>query len=87
MKYYKAKLYSWSPEILEVDVEKETKSSVFIDGRREPKKTNYYAYFKTYNEAFDYFIKLLTNNIANKEKALEEAKNDFENFHDKYKRQ
>ena len=87
MKYYKAKLSTWCPEITEVEVERETEQSVFINGRREAKESHYTAYFKTYNEAFDKFIQILTQSIARKQYSLKSAEEDLVKFHAKYKRQ
>jgi hypothetical protein len=87
MKYYKVKLYTWSPEISEVEIDRETEHSVFIKGRREAKETGYTAYFKTFNEAFSKLEGIILDNISNKEESLMKAKNELVNFHAKYKRQ
>lgn len=54
MKYYKARLSF--EEIQPVDVERESESFVWIDGRRHAKISGWDCYFPTFNQAKSYFI-------------------------------
>lgn len=63
MKKYKASTSSWRGEITEVEVERETKDFVIINGRRDGKKTSYCAYFDTYAEAWAYLHGIYDDNI------------------------
>lgn len=43
-------------EIKNVEVEKETASSIWINGRRNAKRSDYHNYFDTFQEAKDFCI-------------------------------
>lgn len=60
------KIMTWGDNIETVEIEKETDKSVWIDGRRHPKKGLFDSYFDTWEEA-----KLFLTNIAGQE--LQEA--------------
>ena len=53
MKKYVADLYGHYNPVVEVEVERETESSVWIDGRKKAKRSTYLNYFDTYDEAKD----------------------------------
>lgn len=52
---YKAECWM-GPKITKVEVERTTKSSVFIDGRMERKKTDDKVYFDTFSEAKEWLV-------------------------------
>ncbi len=52
MKYYKVKLWLFgNPEIQEIEVEKETESSVWVNGSRNAKRSGYIRYVLSIEEA------------------------------------
>jgi hypothetical protein len=66
MKKYKTDACSWGVPayIEEVEVERETESSVWIKGRRNAKVTDYAMYFDTWEDAHDYLLKKCDEKIA-----------------------
>lgn len=49
--------------IEQVEVERESENSVWIDGRRSSKMTSYECYFDTFEQAKDYLISELLKDI------------------------
>ena len=72
MTKYKAYYYS-RPEVEKVEVEKETESSVWIQGRREVKETQYSAFFDTFQEAKDFLIDVFEKKAQTVRRQLERA--------------
>lgn len=69
MKKYLARLLLSSPSIQIVDVERESESSVWLDGRRCAKRSSYENYCDTWQEAHQLFV-----NLAEQEKAHAESR-------------
>ena len=77
---YKAE-YRWEPRITKVEIERETKSSVFFDqknykdyGMLERKDTSYHQYFDTFDEAKAFLTETYQGKIDRKRRELEVAK-------------
>lgn len=72
---YKAEFGGNVPKITKVEIEKESKEFVWIKGEpyRRPKRTEFRAFFKSYEIAFDF----LNDKLAY---AAKNAKENYENF-------
>jgi hypothetical protein len=81
MKKYRVK-YS---EISEVEVERETESSVWINGSKSLKRSSYESYFDTYEDAFNHIAVILKAGIEKAESRLKYAKEKYDIFSEKYK--
>lgn len=75
---YKAEI--WHNEIDEVEVERETESSVWINGRRHAKQTSCACYFDTWDEALDYKLSKSQDEVERARSALERAKSKLGNI-------
>jgi hypothetical protein len=70
---YKATKCTWGKMIEPVQVEKETASSVWINGRRNAKRTSYENYFDTWEEAKEFLTEYAENMLATARRSLETA--------------
>ncbi len=66
--------YSVKPKIKEVEVERETDKTVWINGRRNAKISEWHNYFDTRGEAKGHLIKLQTTICRNLKDRLKSAK-------------
>jgi hypothetical protein len=73
MKQYEVQL-RWGYKITPIEVEKETESSVWVNGRRRAKATAYDQIFKTLPEAKKFMISRCEREIAEYEKRISEAR-------------
>jgi len=64
----------WGYKITPIKVEKETESSVWVDGRRRAKKTAYDKIFKTLEEAKRFMIARCEREIAEYEERISDAR-------------
>ncbi len=71
---YLALKYSYRPTIQAVQVEKETKQSVWIDGRRSAKQTTYENYFDSFDDAKNFLAKLADDKLISARRQLEAAR-------------
>lgn len=69
----KWKTARWSEGIKSVLVERETETSVFIDGSRRAKRTSYTSYHDTWDEAHAYLLEIAERELNASRKALEAA--------------
>ena len=77
----KYKTKSYSARIFEVEVQKETDLSVWVNGHRESKDTRYSKYSDTFDDAKNYLVKRieskiesLSRQLKNEKERLEEAR-------------
>ena len=73
MKYYEVCIYSSDlseRNIAEVEVERETKKCIWIDGRKCNKKSDWKCYVKTREEALDLIREAIENNISKQEETI-----------------
>ena len=75
---YKAEI--WHNQIYEVEVERETENSVWINGRRSAKQTSDACYFDTWEEARDYKLSNAQDEVERARSALERAKSKLGNI-------
>lgn len=76
MKKYRCRIESrWDrdPEIKEVEVERETQSSVWINGRVERKMTEYYYYFDTWEDAYQALLNAQRQHVSKMEKRFKDS--------------
>lgn len=77
IKYRTSKFY-FERNIEEIEISRETDKSVWIKTKfgeqREAKKTNYYRYFDTWEEAHQHLLSEAEKDIMNAERRLENAK-------------
>jgi hypothetical protein len=80
MKLYKTNNWSTTRPIdeIELEVEKETDSTMWVNGKRMVKKTEMNCYFKTYNEAKNYLILMKKDKITKIETSLKFAQNQLQ---------
>jgi hypothetical protein len=80
MKLYKTNnFYTLRPiDEIELEVEKETDSTMWVNGKRMVKKTEMNCYFKTYNEAKTYLILKQKDKITKIETSLKFAQNQLQ---------
>jgi hypothetical protein len=71
MKYYRAN--SWGFDIEEVEAERVTENSIWINGRRNALRGSY-NYYSSWGEAKAYYIQREEDKIANLEQQMERAK-------------
>jgi hypothetical protein len=74
MKKYIAKKAAWSTNISEVDVERESGSSVWIAGRRHAKRSEWENYFDTWEQAHQFLLDLAQEEVDSCRLQLERAK-------------
>ena len=79
MKYYKVRL-TWGCSIEEVEVEKESESSVWIKGRANRRVTAYESFFKNKEDAVNFALIELNRRVERASDILEYAKEELENF-------
>tara|TARA_R110000851_G_scaffold267894_1_gene420476 strand:+ start:205 stop:474 length:270 start_codon:yes stop_codon:yes gene_type:complete len=72
-KYETGGYYQSSGIIGLVQVEKETTKSVFIDGRRKSKNSDWTSYHDTYQAAYDYLLNKAKVSVDIKTQALDKA--------------
>jgi hypothetical protein len=79
MKIYKTNnFYSLRPiDEVELEIEKETDSTMWVEGKRMAKYTEMNCFFKTYNEAKNYLILMQNKKIANIEASLKTAQKEL----------
>lgn len=70
---YKAYKRTWGTTIEPVQVEKETVSSIWIDGRRSAKRSSYENYFDTWDEAKEFLTEYANSVLATARRSLETA--------------
>jgi hypothetical protein len=63
-----------------VEVEKETASSVWINGRRNNKRSGYDSYFDTWEEAKAYLLEQAERKVAGRRRSLEAANGELGNI-------
>lgn len=63
MKMFCATNYG-SPKIKEIDLDRATASSVWIDGRRRARESEYEAYFDTWDEARKHLLFIYEKRVA-----------------------
>ena len=68
---YRAQIYSRS--IKNVEVERETKSSIWINGRRLAKRTKFENYFDTFDAAKNYLVNVASKKLMGARAGLEYA--------------
>jgi hypothetical protein len=74
MKKYKAQNYGWSAgEITEVEVDRVSESSVWIDGRRVAIETSYTRYFDTWEQAHLFLMDFAEARLATARNDLKRA--------------
>ncbi len=75
MKKFKAPSYSHSIKV--VEVERETETSVWINGRRNSKRTQYDNFFDTWGEAFHYLLERAETKLCVAQGRLNWAQDDL----------
>jgi hypothetical protein len=65
--------HHFSDPITAVPVERETESSVWIKGRRQPKSSTFYCYFDTWQQAHEALIDAREKGVAMARRDLELA--------------
>lgn len=68
---------TWGTEIETVEIERETESSVWVNGRRSAKK-GHYNYFNTWIEAKEHFVAKTRRELEFCKMRLEQARSAFE---------
>lgn len=58
IKKYKTCNWLWNPSITEVEIEKETESSVWVNGNRQSKSTTGSSWFDTWQEGHDHIKRI-----------------------------
>ena len=76
IKYRTSKFYS-GKLISEVEVERETESSVWINGRRSAKKSDWHSYFDDYFEAKGFLVEMATIKLGYARDNLDKAERDL----------
>lgn len=79
MKYFKL----YFSEVSEIEVDKETDKSVFINGRKHAKETSYEAYFKTRDEAIKFKLDKLNAEITRRKNAVAYVEEELATFKQK----
>lgn len=76
MKYFKTRYRHYnSNHIEEIEADRESDSSIWINGERRAKRTEHDNYFRTYQEAKDWLIEEATKEIRTHESRLTNANN------------
>jgi hypothetical protein len=71
----------WGKNLIErVAVEKETESSVWINGRRNAKKTDYHSYFDTWDDAKRHLLTVAEKKVVGIRLNLERANDELGNI-------
>ena len=66
--------WGWRDEIRAIDVERETESSIWYEGRRHPKAAQSTTYHDTWGEAHAHLMSKAADEIEQASKALNRAK-------------
>jgi hypothetical protein len=69
-------------EEIELKIEKETDSTMWVNGKRMAKYTELYCYFKTYDEAKNYLILMQNQKIRTIELSLKIAQNQLQRLNE-----
>jgi hypothetical protein len=87
-KKYLIKSWNYHKErpILEIEIERETASSIWINGSRELKITQYRKYFDTFEDAKKYLINKTKSTILNANNSIERYKKSIQDFEKDLKR-
>lgn len=65
----------WAKKLIEpIEIEKSTASSVWINGRRNAKRTEYHNYFDTWADAHTYLLKKAEQSVESCRRHLEVEK-------------
>ena len=82
MKKYKTGSTNWGVEakIEEVEVDRETESSVWVNGNRLQKSTEYHTYHDTWDAAHSYLLERAKNKVEYARRQLEEHKSRLGNI-------
>lgn len=79
MKLYRTSTSFWiTPDIKEVEVEKYTLSSVWINGRKTARYSNYGNYFGTHEAAKTFLLENATNQLNNAMNTVRQIKKRIE---------
>ena len=72
---YRAKpsCFSWDRDIIAVECERETASSVFINGRRNAKRSTYENYYDTWEDAHSALLLAAERRVANYRSELDKT--------------
>ena len=62
-----------------VEVERETEASVWVNGQRNGKRTEYHSYFNTFKEAKQYLLDIAERSVNSARLNLERAKGHYGN--------
>lgn len=76
MKKYRTSPYGKLIET--VEVERETEASVWINGQRNAKRTEYHSYFDTFAEAKQHLLDLAEKSVNSAQLRLERAKERYD---------
>lgn len=72
MIYFKTHYETYgSPSIVPIEVERESESSIWFNGRMIRKDTNYYRHFKTHQEAKEYLQRMVDKDIEQVQATLQ----------------
>jgi len=78
--WYKAHTSFYRPEITPVEVERSTDKSVWIKGRRNLRKSDYYQFFKTKLGAIECLRQLKNSKINELKYRIKDIEKTFEKF-------
>ncbi len=73
----KFKVTTISDQIVEVVVERETEKSVWINGRKSSKRSNYENFFDTWEDAYAFLLGGARKKVISAERTLENATNKY----------
>ncbi len=73
MKMYETNSMTFGDKIKIVEVERITDASVWIDGRRSARFSEWHSYFKTFSEAKQYLVGVAGSKLDNARRNLESA--------------
>jgi outer membrane protein OmpA-like peptidoglycan-associated protein len=74
------KTSNYHPHITKVAIEKFTDSSVWIDGRRRARATDFEGYFPTFGDAKAHLLEKAEDKLANARHALQRAQGEHGNI-------
>lgn len=74
-------VYRPTSAIKKVDVKKETDSSVWVDGARKSKISDWYAYFTTYKMAYLFCVNKLSEKIEFAKSQLDHCESQLDRFY------
>lgn len=80
MKYYKAKSTTFGTPIVSVEIERVTESSVFINGRRRAKFSDYESYFETFEYAKKWLMERAERKIQSASYQLSLANEEYKKY-------